>query len=435
MMQQFRDFLDAVFPPAPKTNSPAANPVQTPQPPGNVPPKKRRQALVVLIVVVLLIGWFWTHKPAPQPMVVRNRGVVVPPTTTLTPEEVARSGQALETDTKQALQHDQRGNLGVNQFGNDPTNTGLVDPNAANGLRGNENLNPNTQPPYPTGPSPAELRRQREAELAKSLRANPYVPPTQMVGFVKPAASNNSSNNPAPPAPTPEKDSKDSAVAPTTSGSASALPVSQTKRDNDWSDYDGPLHRLLAGKTVLRGVMKNRLEGSYSGPVVVQITDDVYTLNRESLLLKAGTILVGTAQSVNSQWQSRINVRFSRVIMPDGFSQTLHDVPGLSQRGEMGVTDKVNRHYGTTFGAALVIGAVGGLAQIGNSYSGFGYDPGVSIRNGMTQSMGQTAGRVLEQYAQRPPTIQIREGTRVSFILADDVLLPEYRHHRVDPNL
>ena len=89
-----------------------------------------------------------------------------------------------------------------------------------------------------------------------------------------------------------------------------------------------------------------------------------------------------------------------------------------------GLHDKVNSHYASIFGASLAIGAIGGLAQIGNGYSGFGYDPSVEIRNGMTQSMGQSSSRVLDRFLNRMPTITIREGTRVRIILTDDLQLP-----------
>ena len=202
----------------------------------------------------------------------------------------------------------------------------------------------------------------------------------------------------------------------------------------DWSKYEGKLHRILAG-TVLQGVTKNGIEGSYSGPVVVQISEPVYSQDRSELIMKAGSVLIGTAKSVNSQWQSRIDTRFRRLIMPDGWSQGLQDLPGLSQRGEMGITGKVDRHYGQTFGAALLIGAVSGLSQIGNSTSGFGYDPGVSIRNGISQGTAQNAGRLLDKFAERSPSISIPPGQRVSLILDDDILLPEYDHHVIDKDL
>jgi type IV secretory pathway VirB10-like protein len=211
--------------------------------------------------------------------------------------------------------------------------------------------------------------------------------------------------------------------------------VGDTARKETVSQYEGPLHRLFAGKTVLRGVLVHRIEGSYTGAVVIQLTDDVYSLNRETLLAKAGTILFGEARAVSGQWQSRIDVRFNRIVMPDGFSVQLKDEQGLSQSGEAGVSDKVNRHMGSTFAAALLIGGLGALTQRNNGYSGFAYDPVVSARNGISSSLGQASERILERSMNRPPTLEIREGTRVSLILSQDVLLPEYSGHRIDPNL
>jgi len=40
----------------------------------------------------------------------------------------------------------------------------------------------------------------------------------------------------------------------------------------------------------------------------------------------------------------------------------------------------VNSHYVSIFGASLAVGAIGGLAQIGNGFSGFGYDASVQFR-------------------------------------------------------
>jgi type IV secretory pathway VirB10-like protein len=420
-----RDFLDAVFPPAQSSTVTPATPVAPAMPEGTVPRKKRTQLLLVGGTAVLVVGYFLLHRSTPEAPVTRHRSTQAPPTSTLTPEQVTQSGQQLANDTRMAIQHDQQlKNLSVDQFGNDPANVGLVDPNTGRRINSNEQEAGNYQAQAQTGPSPEQIRHEKEIQLAKALHASPYVPPTQMAGDEKPTVHPVSA--PASPAQT------DATVDATAKPEAS--PVKAAQKDT-WSQYEGPLHRLFAGKTVLRGVLVHRIEGSYNGPVVVQLTDDVYSGNREQLVAKAGTILFGEAQSVNSQWQSSLVVRFNRLIMPDGFSVDLKDEKGLSQSGAMGVSDKVNRHYGSTFAAALLLGGLGALTQRGNSYSGYGYDPGVAMRNGITQSLGQTSERILDRSLTRPPTLEIREGTRVSLILSEDLMLPEYRGHRVDPNL
>ena len=101
-------------------------------------------------------------------------------------------------------------------------------------------------------------------------------------------------------------------------------------------------------------------------------------------------------------------------------------MPGLAQAGETGLHDKMNSHYASIFGASLAVGAIGGLAQIGNGTTGIVYDPSVQFRNGISESMAQSADRVLDRFLNRMPTITIREGTRVKVVLTDDLQLPAY---------
>ena len=437
MVKAIRELLEAIAP----SGAPAAEPVTPivttqPEPAGNVPLGKRKRALWLGIGLILLLLFFAFHPSKPVPPVLSHSAVARrQQTTTLTPAEVTQSGQALQNDTNAVMAHsqDQAHNLAADRFNSDPANMGLGDPNREAKLRadsvnmqqpgaGQQQLAAAVDPAA-VAASATDLRKEREALLQKSLHSNPYVLPTQMVGY-RGASTGGSGSKPATDSlPTNEPVIEDEADN-----------TQETEDTADWSQYEGGLRRILAG-TVLRGVLKNRIEGSYSGPAVIQVDDDVYTHDRSALVIKAGTILMGTAASVSSQWQGRIDLQTNRIIMPDGFSQALHHLPGLSQRGEMGISDKVNRHYGQIFGSALLIGAIGALGQVGNSTTSLGYDPSVSIRNGVTSSMGQTSERLLDKFSSRPPTITIREGTRVSLILEDDVLLPEYAKHVIKKDL
>jgi type IV secretory pathway VirB10-like protein len=299
ILANVRELLDAVLPPAQATAT-QATPVAPAMPTGTIPRKKRNQVLIAGGAVVLVIGFFIFHRPAAQEPVVRSRSQNTQPTTTLTPEQVTQSGVQLANDTRVAIEHEnQLKNLSVAQFGNDPANTGMVDPNTGQRMNSNaqEAANYQNQAPAQTGPTPEQLRHERETLLAKALHASPYVPPTAMSGYEKPGAPQAS-----PRANQPQNATTDATARPEASA------VKATPNDT-LSRYEGPMHRLFAGKTILRGVMVHRIEGSYNGQIVVQLTDDVFSLNREHLLAKAGTILFGTAHSVNSQWQSRIDVR------------------------------------------------------------------------------------------------------------------------------
>lgn len=219
-----------------------------------------------------------------------------------------------------------------------------------------------------------------------------------------------------------------------------ALGVKPAERDDsnkskyEWDHYTGKVYRVFEG-TVLETVLTNRINGAFAGPINTMLTTDVWSHDHQQLLIPQGTRCLGTVSAVNSSAHERLFVAFHRCIMPDGYSLDLDKFPGLNQIGETGLRDIVNHHYFQIFGASLAIGAVGGLAQIGNGYSNFGYDPSVAIRNGISQEMGQESMQILDRFLNQLPTFIVRERARVRIYLSADLQVPAYRSHQVDPTL
>lgn len=181
--------------------------------------------------------------------------------------------------------------------------------------------------------------------------------------------------------------------------------------------------------TVIEAVLTNRLDGDAVGPVNCMVTTDVYLPGTRLLLIPQGARVLGDASKVSSFGQQRLAVAFHRILVPGlkPYSIPLDKEPAaLAQAGEVGLHDKVNNHYFSIFGASLAVGAIGGLAQIGNGLSGFGYDPSVAFRNGVLQSTAESANRILDRFLNRLPTITIREGTRVKILLTQDLQVPAF---------
>jgi type IV secretion system protein VirB10 len=193
----------------------------------------------------------------------------------------------------------------------------------------------------------------------------------------------------------------------------------------------GKTYQILEG-TVLETVLTNRLAGSFSGPVNCMLTTDVYSLNRQHLLIAQGSRILGEVKPVNSLGQQRLAVMFHRIIMPDGYSASLDQFHGLSQIGETGLRDQVNHHYLQIFGVSIAIGAIAGLAQANTQY-GLSISSADAYRQGFTTSLSEGALRILERFLNILPTFTIREGNRVKIVLASDLQLPAYDRHTI-PN-
>jgi type IV secretory pathway VirB10-like protein len=196
----------------------------------------------------------------------------------------------------------------------------------------------------------------------------------------------------------------------------------------------GPYH-VIPRNTVVDGVLLTPLDGSVMSTVMVQSTSPVYVPRTKIVLIPEGSYFYGTAKQVQVADQKRLAVSFDRVDCPDNYAISLDDPSiALAQGGETGLASKVNNHYLSTFGFSLAIGAVAGLSQIGNGLSGYGYDPGVSIRAGIGQSVGQEATQVMSKLMNRLPSISVKAGTRTKIIFADDLPhVPEYERHQMIP--
>ena len=177
--------------------------------------------------------------------------------------------------------------------------------------------------------------------------------------------------------------------------------------------------------TVIETVLTNRLDGSFSGPVNAMVTTAVYSHDHQRLLIPQGTRVLGEVQRVTTFGQQRLAVTFHRLIMPNGYSVNLDKFQGLSQVGETGLRDQVNRHYLQTFGVSLAVGAIAGIAQAQSRY-GFEVSGADVYRQGVASSLSQSSMRILDRYLNILPTFTIREGHRIKVYLTNDLSLPAY---------
>ncbi len=195
----------------------------------------------------------------------------------------------------------------------------------------------------------------------------------------------------------------------------------------------GKTYVLFEG-TALETVLINRLDGQLAGPVECLLTNDVYSHDRQHLLIPAGTKLLGETRKVEAFGQTRLAVSFHRMVMPDGYSTSLDRFEGLNQIGDAGLRDQVNNHYLRIFGASLAIGAIGAVAEGGTSgaLTASGTD---RMRQGFAQSTAQSSAQILDKFLNVLPTVAIREGHRVKVYLSGDLALPDYANHTMPSNL
>ena len=212
---------------------------------------------------------------------------------------------------------------------------------------------------------------------------------------------------------------EDAPVIPaTTAGSATARDYSSPARVRAAQDTPG-WERIHEG-SFLEAALVTQLSGDFPGPVLAVVSIPFYSADRQRILVPRGARVIGTAQAVANQDQSRLGVGFHRLIYPDGRWVSL-EFRGLNQIGEGALKDQVERHYFSMFAAVGAVGVLSGLtAARGNPYEG-----GVAgFRAGAGQGLGQAATRILDRFLNRLPTITIRAGHRLRVWFTSDVLVP-----------
>src|SRR6266700_1843379 len=231
-------------------------------------------------------------------------------------------------------------------------------------------------------------------------------------------------------------------TTPTTSASAQQQKQSTTESERSNPDVSRPgVFNSFTGKryvafegTVLETLLINRLNGTFSGPVNCLVTTDVYSHDRQHVLIPAGTKVLGEAKKVEAFGQQRLAVFFHRLIMPDGYSISLDQFKGLNQIGETALRDKVNNHYLQIFGTSLAVGILGGVAEAGTG-NVLSNSPLDRVREGFGASIANSSMNILDRFLNILPTVTIREGNRVKVYLSGDLLLPDYAQHTMQPDL
>ena len=220
---------------------------------------------------------------------------------------------------------------------------------------------------------------------------------------------------------------------PKQSAAESERPNSDAARPGAFNAFTGRRYVVFEG-TVLEALLINRLNGTFAGPVNCLVTTDVYSHDRQRLLIPAGTKVLGEAKKVEAFGQQRLAVLFHRLIMPDGYSVSLDQFKGLNQIGETSLRDKVNNHYLQIFGVSMAVGILGGIAEAGtgNVLTNSSLD---RAREGFGANIANSSINILDRFLNILPTVTIREGNRVKVYLSGDLLLPDYAQHAMQPDL
>jgi len=184
-------------------------------------------------------------------------------------------------------------------------------------------------------------------------------------------------------------------------------------------------YQLMAG-TVIAASLVTGLNSDLPGFVIAQVTENIYdTVSGRFLLIPQGARLIGKYDNVIAFGQERALVVWQRIILPDGSSVVIENLPATDTGGYAGLADEIDLHtWKLLKGVALatVLG-VGSKLAFGSSDSDL-----IRALQLSTQTTTNRAGqRLIERNLNVQPTITVRPGWPLRVIVHKDIVLRPYR--------
>jgi len=187
-------------------------------------------------------------------------------------------------------------------------------------------------------------------------------------------------------------------------------------------------YQVMAG-TVISAALVTGIKSDLPGDVIATVTEPVYdTATGKFLLIPQGSRILGRYNSQVSYGQSRVQMVWNRIILPDTSSLTLDNLVGTDPAGYAGLEDEVDRHWGRILaGAALttLLGVGAELAAPENRQDGNRIV--IAGRDSAQDSINQVGQEMTRRNMNIQPTLTARPGLPVRVIVARDLVLRPYQ--------
>lgn len=179
---------------------------------------------------------------------------------------------------------------------------------------------------------------------------------------------------------------------------------------------------VLQAGSIISAALITGLRSDLPGQVTAQVTENVYdSVTGRALLVPQGSRLLGEYDAKIAPGQRRALLAWTRLILPDGRSLVLEREPAADARGQAGLQDRVDRHWGEFFRAA----AVSTLLGVGTELAAGNDEDRLveALRRGGQQAIDDAGQQLVGRSLSIEPTLTVRPGYPVRVILTRDLIL------------
>lgn len=186
-----------------------------------------------------------------------------------------------------------------------------------------------------------------------------------------------------------------------------------------------PSPYLLSAGSVISASLITGLRSDLPGLVTAQVTAQVFdSPTGRILLIPQGSRLIGSYDSIVAFGQKRALIVWQRIVLPDGSSLQIDNVPATDASGYSGLQDRVDFHTW-----ALLKGvAISTLLGVGSQLTVTGESDLVqALRESTQQNVSRAGDQLTSRNLNVQPTITVRPGATVRLVVHKDLILAPWR--------
>ncbi len=185
----------------------------------------------------------------------------------------------------------------------------------------------------------------------------------------------------------------------------------------------GDISKVIVQGTIISAVLETAINTELPGNIRAQVVNPVYSFDGQTILMPAGTRLIGTYNSKISIAQKRVLIAWNRAITPEGRSVKLA-ATGTDRLGRGGQSGNVDTRFFQRFGTAILITSISAIPSFLANDEATGNST-ISAANNVAQDasndLKDATEDVLEEYLKLPPIIRIPQGTVMNVLVNQDL--------------
>lgn len=203
--------------------------------------------------------------------------------------------------------------------------------------------------------------------------------------------------------------------------------------------------RTIAQGKMISAILETAIDTEFPGAVRGIITRDVYGESGRDVLIPKGSRLYGTYSAQIQRGQGRVNISWSRILLPSGLSLSTALSAG-DQYGRSGISGEVDNRFSSLVANSLLTSvlAVAGTIAAQNLMSNGNNNNNqtsttINPTQGTTTTVGNAGnqalydvtkividvvGTIMKNSINMNPVIRIPQGTRMTVIVNSDMVVP-----------